>query len=225
MEREVKFTFDESPSMENFNKKFSETLALTAPAGYGLGASYGAPATLDTLDDINKNGWYYFGNDNYKLTIGTVQVYLDGAVMRVDKYVSIGQTIYLQNQGMNGYTIRRYLENTQWSPWEWVNPPMQLGVEYRTTERYLRKPVYVKAVDFGTLPNSTIKSVNHETEKIHYVIRCEGYIDSGESLPYVFNNSRIDVFADRTSVKVCTNYAPPSTTRAIAVMYYTKTTD
>lgn len=32
---------------------------------------------------------------------------------------------------------------------EWVNPPMMLGVEYRTTERYLGEPVYVKAVDFG----------------------------------------------------------------------------
>ena len=31
---------------------------------------------------------------------------------------------------------------------EWLNPPMLLGVEYRTTERYLGKPVYVKAVNF-----------------------------------------------------------------------------
>ena len=42
---------------------------------------------------------------------------------------------------------------------EWVNPPMFLGVEYRTTERYMGKPVYVKAIDFGTLPNSTSKSI------------------------------------------------------------------
>ena len=36
---------------------------------------------------------------------------------------------------------------------------MQLGVEYRTTERYLGKPVYVKAVNFGALPNNTEASV------------------------------------------------------------------
>lgn len=37
---------------------------------------------------------------------------------------------------------------------EWVNPPMLVGVEYRTTERYDGKPVYVKVLDYGTLPNS-----------------------------------------------------------------------
>ena len=37
---------------------------------------------------------------------------------------------------------------------EWVNPPMLVGVEYRTTERYNGKPVYVKVVDYGQLPNS-----------------------------------------------------------------------
>ena len=39
----------------------------------------------------------------------------------------------------------------QWDPLEYINPDMQLGVEYRTTERYLGKPVYVKAIDFGAV--------------------------------------------------------------------------
>ena len=38
---------------------------------------------------------------------------------------------------------------------EWVNPPMSLGIEYRTTERWNGKPVYVMALDYGPLPNST----------------------------------------------------------------------
>lgn len=46
------------------------------------------------------------------------------------------------------------------SEYEYLNPPMQLGVEYRTTERYMGKPVYVKLVDFGALPNNTTKYVN-----------------------------------------------------------------
>lgn len=44
-------------------------------------------------------------------------------------------------------------------PMEYLNPPMKLGIEYRTTERYLGKPVYVKAVNFGALPNNTEASV------------------------------------------------------------------
>lgn len=39
--------------------------------------------------------------------------------------------------------------NNVWQPFEWENPPMVLGVEYRTTERYLGKPVYAKLVDCG----------------------------------------------------------------------------
>lgn len=42
---------------------------------------------------------------------------------------------------------------------EWVNPPMLLGVEYRTTERYQGRPLYTKLVDFGSLPNNTTKGV------------------------------------------------------------------
>ena len=47
-----------------------------------------------------------------------------------------------------------------WQPWEWENPPMQFGVEYRTTERHEGKPVYVCAVDLGVLPDSISKTVN-----------------------------------------------------------------
>lgn len=41
---------------------------------------------------------------------------------------------------------------------EWADPPMELDTEYRTTERYLGKPVYAKVVDFGALPNASSKN-------------------------------------------------------------------
>jgi hypothetical protein len=44
---------------------------------------------------------------------------------------------------------------------EWMNPPMELGVEYRTTERCEGKPVYVKRIDLGNLPNAGEKKVAH----------------------------------------------------------------
>lgn len=41
--------------------------------------------------------------------------------------------------------MRIYNEDTKsWGAWEWVNPPMALGVEYRTTERINGKAVYKK---------------------------------------------------------------------------------
>lgn len=48
-----------------------------------------------------------------------------------------------------------------WEPWEWENPPMETGKEYRTTERYNGKVVYAKNVSFGKLPNNTEKTVEH----------------------------------------------------------------
>ena len=40
---------------------------------------------------------------------------------------------------------------------EWINPPMRAGWEYRTTERFLGKPVYTCAFDLGRLPNETVE--------------------------------------------------------------------
>jgi hypothetical protein len=38
---------------------------------------------------------------------------------------------------------------------EWINPPLSLGVEYKTTEFYNGKPVFTKVINFGKLPNNT----------------------------------------------------------------------
>lgn len=38
---------------------------------------------------------------------------------------------------------------TAWGAWEWENPPMQTGIEYRTTERFMGNPVYRSVVNIG----------------------------------------------------------------------------
>lgn len=43
----------------------------------------------------------------------------------------------------NGSVRRRTFFDESWNEWEWENPPMEDGVEYRTTERRFGKPVYV----------------------------------------------------------------------------------
>lgn len=61
----------------------------------------------------------------------------------------------------------RYPSSTSdpvWMPFEWVNPPMSLGVEYRTVERYLGKPVYIKLVNCGTFAApGTVKTVTFDS--------------------------------------------------------------
>lgn len=53
--------------------------------------------------------------------------------------------------------IRNRINGT-WQPWEYENPPLKNNTEYRTTERYGAKPVYVKRINYGALAaaNTTV---------------------------------------------------------------------
>ena len=63
---------------------------------------------------------------------------------------------------------------------EWLNPPMLEGEEYRTTERYLGNPVYVKRIDCGALSNSDTKNVAHGITGT--VIGFEGFATNANGL-------------------------------------------
>ena len=49
---------------------------------------------------------------------------------------------------------------------EWINPPMLDGVEYRTTERYLGKPVFTKTFTIDSIPANDYVNVVVSTSKI-----------------------------------------------------------
>lgn len=50
---------------------------------------------------------------------------------------------------------------------EWINPPMHIDTVYRTTERWMGKPVYTKLIDFGTMPSLSTKYVTHNLPVSH----------------------------------------------------------
>ena len=52
------------------------------------------------------------------------------------------------------------LANGVWHPLEWFNPPMKLGVEYRTTERDNGRPVYRKKILYGAGPAAGAANIN-----------------------------------------------------------------
>lgn len=103
-----------------------------------------------------------------------------------------------------------------------VGPPMEIGVEYQTAERYMGKPVFATLVNAGSLPDSTTKNVAHGISNIEYVFDCRGVTSGGDSLPYVVGNSRIDITAGKTNVSVCTNYGAPASMSAYITIRYTK---
>ena len=113
-----------------------------APSGYGLGEDC---QTISSWDDIRKNGFYKSNNgspDAYWWW-GLAFSYSNG-------------TSQMQHAFRNGETADypmihcvRNGEPGAFGEWEYVNPPMALGVEYRTTERWQGKAVYTMLVHCG----------------------------------------------------------------------------
>lgn len=65
---------------------------------------------------------------------------------------------------------------------QWLNPPMVLGVEYRTTERWMGKSIYTKLIDCGAVTPG--KSVTMETGAT-YMVRYAGQFITGGGTPWV----------------------------------------
>lgn len=106
---------------------------------------------------------------------------------------------------------------------EWVNPPMIIGIEYRTTERVMGKPVYVKFVDFGPGANNTEKSVEHGASNA-IVINYGGYAKRGNgelSVPWKTNST----LSASDTVIVMTSNANYSGYNVYVWIKYYKTTD
>lgn len=125
-------------------------------------------------------------------------------------------------------TVHRFKGSSGWGPFEYENPPMALGVEYRTTERYFGKPVYVMAVYFGALPNTTSKTLWSTPAANVYTIIDYGGEGAGYALPYDGTNY-IKFTCSLTGSNVVsvtvTTGADYSSYNATIWFKYTKTTD
>lgn len=117
-----------------------------APAGYGLGEN---TASSESLDSITKTGFYYANFDG-----GICVVLHENLNANHAKQTATN----VANTDVRNTRVRVKTGGT-WSEWEWVNPPMQVGVEYRTTERWNGEPVYTKLIDCGAMPNATNKQL------------------------------------------------------------------
>ena len=187
-----------------------------APGGFGLGEG---PKQISSWDDARENGWYYgpapagIGNGN-----------LWGRVDALSSTYAV-QTIYSDSYVA---TAKRFRIKNTWKPWEWVNPPMELGVEYRTTERYLGKPVYVKVVDCGACPASGYKDIEYGTNGTVLPIRCEGTWNyAGRStIPFeATNEDQLHIGALGNRIRVKTGGKDFSGFTCTATVWYTKATD
>ena len=89
-----------------------------------------------------------------------------------------GAVIIQRLMSVSGSEVTRMYHSGAWTEWEWVNPPMTTGKEYRTTKRVVSAVVYTKRITFGALPNATAKRVQiadftdeYTMQSIQFVIR------------------------------------------------------
>lgn len=112
-----------------------------APAGYGLGESSSSSDKSWTSSGL-RNGFVRntSGSPDGETWHGIV----------VKEYGNITTNLaFKPNDGVWLAAMRGRTSNGDWQEWEYMNPPMLFGVEYRTTERWNGKPVYTKLVDLG----------------------------------------------------------------------------
>ena len=163
------------------------TLQNKAPAGYGLGGSAKLLTSADDLNVVWENGYYSWHISSMPKNIPEIGgLIADVFIMHV---CGSGEEAYYQEIipitngeaytcANNNKLVRSRYGNVI-KGWEWVNPPMQVGVEYRTTERYLGKPVYRKMVWGGALPNTGYSNVDIASGCI--IVQAACYVTSATS--------------------------------------------
>lgn len=187
-------------------------LSNKAPAGFGFG---------DAIQEIATTS----AEESYETYCAKVDAVLDAMPDKTAKlvlayppavYGKAGTTISLLYKGDANYAVLsnigsadvglcgwrmfklRYPSSSSpavWMPFEWENPPMKIGVEYRTTERYDGKPVFVMAVNGGAFPDNSSKIIEvqiPDTSGQVKMLDCYGVLDNGTQIPGLFGESVFD---------------------------------
>lgn len=225
--------YDAAQSLTDAQKTQARANIAAAPDGFGLGANgYPNPYTVvtgATIDTLNESGLFWYRDTDTPIypdgyNSGTAGNLLNVAGNRENTLAS--RQIFYPYLPYGGVALgiscmRVQTSSGEWQPWEWVNPPMQLGVEYRTTERYLGKPVYVKVVDCGNLPASGLKNITHGIANCK-PIYVYGEMSNGNTLPYTVG-ATYSISADGAYIQIyVTGDLSQHTVKA--TIKYTKTT-
>ena len=159
-----------------------------APGGYGLGIS--DKNNIPVITDCNSvfaNGWYRARNCINCPTSGTGGSPINYGWMLVSSGDFTRQDFF--SSTTNPHHLVRYYVDETWGEWEYVNPPMQVGVEYRTTERWNGNPVYTKLIDCGFAANG-----KHVSVEASLIFRHSGNFNLNHSIPYCLSQKNDVVF-------------------------------
>lgn len=180
-----------------------------------------------------ENGWYIC---NVNTPTGawwyvfTAANYSNAVIVQKAWYYNSGKVIECMRLGWLDVSVDR---GGGWQPWEYVTPPMALNTEYRTTERYMGKPVYAKLVNCEALPNAGYKTVSVGVSGLEKVIDVSGcaidaHNDDFYSIPATnFSSSvhNVGLYVTGSQAIAISTQSDRSSYNAYVKVKYTKTTD
>lgn len=201
------------------------TIADIGAAPAGLIAKSCSVSTESDVDQTILDELQSMGNDavEFLLFNPTSSDILSGCGTYCELYHRSGGyataifTSYANNSAMRMY---KHVQNFVCSPFEYENPPMLTGVEYRTTERWNGKAVYAKRIYFGYLPNGATVDVPHEISGKTWNVRYS--IDTNQTNRLFDHCPEItSVYADSTNISISTD-SDLSATAVYFTLWYTK---
>lgn len=209
----LQFTTEDGSASELFKIPHTWRDVGAAPGGFGLGQE---TPVITEANEATYPGFYSLNGNNMDASSpstppGNLRF---GSLLVTKRWSYIYQYASYANEAATRYSLD-YGKN--WSAWEWINPPMALNTEYRTTERYKGKPVYIKVISFGKkLPNNGTVNASWapDSGEVETVIDARVIASSG-----TFIIERLSAGKNSIFITVPSNY---SNYDAEVILKYTK---
>lgn len=169
--------------------------------GTGLGTT---AKSIDSLDNATTFGIYTSnaGAPTSSYYWCLVLPFNDNYIVQIASHSSTNPTVFV---------TRRKQHEEGWQPWEYFNPVMNAGTEYRTTERYGGKAVYKKRIVYvsgnGTNPEigtaGEIKTVNipHGVSGFGEIVSVSAHMGT-YALPIMDSNGYLTIANSVTSTYI-----------------------
>lgn len=165
--------FAKNVQYDNAKSKLSATdiqNAVDEIVGFGFGG-YAKGLANVSLNSVTKSGLYCC-DVNAGVTNLPSNVY--ACIVKVSPFYNsnyvVQEAVLLDGQNSK---LRRVCHNGVWQPWEWENPKSEVGIEYRTTERFNGKPVYIKRLSCGVLKGG-LNWIGHGITNLREVVDFGG---------------------------------------------------